>query len=85
MNRFYAIIISVICLLGLSFYGLKNISDMNRYTGVREYSKPKPDTTPPTIEFLNYTDGDVITDKEIIDVQVLVTDDKTPSKNILIE
>lgn len=42
------------------------------------------DTTPPTIEVLNYKDGDVVTTL-MIDVQVKVTDDHTPSDKITVD
>ena len=42
------------------------------------------DTTPPTIEVLNYKDGDVVT-TPTIDVQVKVTDDHTPSDKITVD
>lgn len=42
------------------------------------------DTTPPTIEVLNYKDGDVVT-TPMIDVQVKVTDDHTPSDKITVD
>jgi len=42
------------------------------------------DTTLPTIEVLNYKDGDIIT-TSTIDVQVKVTDDQTPSDKIVVD
>ena len=42
------------------------------------------DTTPPTIEVLNYKDGDVVT-MSTIDIQVKVTDNQSPSDKITVD
>lgn len=68
----------------LCFGALSNISLENQYTSVRKYTKPKPDVTPPTIEFLDYKDGDIVTARAI-DIRVLSTDDHTASDKIVLE
>ncbi len=42
------------------------------------------DTTPPTIEVVNYKDGDIVTTSSI-NIQVKVTDNKTPSDKIIVD
>ena len=74
----------IMSILWLSFYGLFRISEENKYTGVREFTKPKIDTTPPTIEFVNFKDGDIVVENTIY-VEVSVNDDITPSESILVE
>ncbi len=60
------------------------ISEDNRYSSVRKYTKPKLDTLPPVIEFSNYQNGQIVS-ANTIDVQVKVTDNITPSEQIIIE
>lgn len=79
-----SILLSIALITALCFSALVNISEQNRYTSVRKYTKPKPDTVPPTIEFLNYKDGDV-TRLSSIDIQVSVADDRTARENIVVE
>ena len=78
------IVLTIAGILGMSFFALSQISDQNEYTGVREYMKPKTDTTPPTIEFVNFQDRDIVYE-DIVYVEVSVTDDTTSSKDILVE
>lgn len=74
----------VMSILWLSFYSLFRISEENKYTGVREFAKPKVDTIPPTIEFVNFQDGDIVLESSIY-VEVSVNDNITPPESILVE
>lgn len=79
-----SILLSVIIVTALSFSALISISEENRYTSVRKYTKPKPDVTPPVIEFLDYKDGDVVS-SETIDIRVQATDNYTASDKLILE
>lgn len=79
-----SIFLSVMIVTALCFAELVNISKENQYTSVRKYTKPKPDITPPVIEFLDYKDGDIVS-LRTIDIRVRATDDRTPSEKLIIE
>lgn len=79
-----SILLSVIIVTVLSFSALISISEENKYTSVRKYTKPKPDVIPPVIVFLDYKDGDVVS-SETVDIRVQATDDRTASDKIRLE
>lgn len=82
MSKF-SIVFTLTCVLFLSFFLLKNISDENVYTGVREYTKPKKDTQAPNIEFVRLKDGDIIYEDAIY-IEVEVTDNVSKPEKIAI-
>ena len=45
---------------------------------------PGTDVTPPTVEFSNYQDGDVVTDASV-DIQAEISDDVSPLEKIKVE
>lgn len=57
---------------------------LNVLTATENQPKTILDTTPPVIEFVNYKDGDIV-NSSLINIQVKVTDDISPSEKITIE
>jgi len=82
--RNFSITLSVAIMTGLSFFVLSLISSANQYTSVRQYNKPSLDTTSPVIQFLNYTDGDIVS-TDAVDIQLKVTDNITSQDRIIVE
>ena len=82
--RNFIIVLSIAIITGLIFFALSLISWANQYTSVRQYNKPSADTVPLIIQFLNYTDGEVVS-TDTVNIQVKVTDNMTPSNQIVVE
>ena len=83
MKRF-SIFLSVTILTITFFSALSNISTANRYSSVRKYAKPKPDVTPPLVEFVSPSNGDVVR-QDTVDVRVRVSDDRTPAGKLIVK